>query len=370
MTFANTQKPKIYLKWTNWVIIGNIVCFLEVEMKKNARKNYTDLFAEITPEHLYLNRRQFMKTAGLVVGGSLIAACTPQSVSTPATLPALPSTELPVAPPLPTPGAVTQLPATSKAADEYGDPFTPVETATSYNNFYEFTFNKDNVKQAASAFQTSPWTVEVSGLVNQPKTYILDDILNNFVQEDRIYRLRCVEGWSMVIPWQGFSLSKILAEVQPTSAARYVSFTSVLRPDEMPEQKSSMYSWPYQEGLRMDEAMHALTILATGMYGKPLPVQDGAPIRLVVPWKYGFKSIKSIAKIELVAEQPATLWTSAAPEEYGFYSNVNPNRPHPRWSQASEQRLGEEHRRPTLIFNGYADQVASLYAGMDLIKNY
>jgi methionine sulfoxide reductase catalytic subunit len=337
-------------------------------MKTRVRKNYTELLAEITPEQLYLNRRQFMKAAGLVLGGTLLAACAPQPAAAPPNQPTLPSTQVPVALPSSTPQAKIPLPATSKGADEYGDALTSEETATSYNNFYEFTYSKDNVKQAASAFQTSPWTVEVSGLVSQPKTYTMDDLLKQFSQEERIYRMRCVEGWSMVIPWQGFSLSKLLAEVQPTSAARYVSFSAVLRPAEMPGQKSISFSWPYQEGLRLDEALHDLTILATGMYGKPLPVQDGAPIRLVVPWKYGFKSIKSIAKIELVAEQPATLWNSAAPDEYGFYSNVNPNRPHPRWSQASEERLGEDHRRPTLIFNGYADQVASLYAGMDLIK--
>jgi len=339
-------------------------------MHNSTRENYTGLVAEITPEKLYLNRRQFMKAAGLALGGAFLAACAPQPASTPTVLPTVLPTKSLAASPSSTPGAVKRLPATSKTADEYGDPLTPVETTTNYNNYYEFTYSKDNVNQAASAFHASPWTVEVSGLVNQPKTYTMDDILKKFAQEDRIYRLRCVEDWSMVIPWQGFSLSRILAEVQPTSAARYMSFTSVLRPDEMPGQKSSTFSWPYQEGLRMDEAMHDLTILATGIYGQPLPVQDGAPIRLVVPWKYGFKSIKAVAKIELVADQPATFWSSAAPDEYGFYSNVNPNRPHPRWSQASEQRLGEDHLRPTLLFNGYADEVAALYAGMDLIKNY
>jgi sulfoxide reductase catalytic subunit YedY len=212
--------------------------------------------------------------------------------------------------------------------------------------------------------------VEVSGLVNKPKTFGLEDLLKLFSQEDRIYRLRCVEAWSMVIPWSGFSLASLLKMVEPTSAAKYVRFETVFRPDEMPGQKSPFYPWPYQEGLRLDEAMNDLAILATGMYGEPNVVQDGAPIRLVVPWKYGFKSIKSIVKIELVAAQPATLWSNIAPNEYGFYANVNPSVDHPRWSQASERRIGELSRRATLPFNGYGDQVASLYTGMDLRVNY
>jgi sulfoxide reductase catalytic subunit YedY len=206
--------------------------------------------------------------------------------------------------------------------------------------------------------------------VNKPKTYGIEDLLSNFTQEERIYRLRCVEAWSMVIPWNGFTLSSLLKEVEPTSDAKFVRFETVYRPNEMPGQNSPFYPWPYQEGLRLDEAMHDLTILATGLYGQPMPNQDGAPIRLIVPWKYGFKSIKAITKIELVDKQPATLWSSVGPDEYGFYSNVNPDRPHPRWSQASERRIGELNRRPTLMFNGYAEQVADLYKGMDLIENY
>jgi sulfoxide reductase catalytic subunit YedY len=263
-----------------------------------------------------------------------------------------------------------QIPITSKTADEYGNPLTQEKTVTNYNTFYEFTTGKTGVQEAASSFHTSPWTVEVSGLVSHPKIYSLDDLLNLFTQEDRVYRLRCIEGFSMVIPWQGFSLSQILAKAQPTSAARYVSITSVLRPDEMPGTKYSSYPWPYHEGFRLDEAMHDLTILATGMYGKPLPVQDGAPIRLVVPWKYGIKSIKSVAKIELVAEQPPTLWSSVMPGGIGFYSNVNPDLPTVFGSSATEERLGEDQPRPTLMFNGYADQVASLYTGMDLTKDF
>ncbi|HXD11268.1 MAG TPA: protein-methionine-sulfoxide reductase catalytic subunit MsrP, partial [Anaerolineales bacterium] len=219
-------------------------------------------------------------------------------------------------------------------------------------------------------FKPEPWTVEVYGLVNKPKTYGIEDLLSKFTQEERIYRLRCVEAWSMVIPWTGFSLSNILKEVEPTSEAKYVRFETVMRPEEMPGQGSPFYPWPYQEGLRLDEAMHDLTILATGLYGQPMPNSNGAPIRLVVPWKYGFKSIKAIVKIELVSEQPGTLWSMVGPNEYGFYSNVNPDRPHPRWSQASERRIGEFSRRPTLMFNGYGEQVASLYKGMDLNVNY
>jgi sulfoxide reductase catalytic subunit YedY len=212
--------------------------------------------------------------------------------------------------------------------------------------------------------------VEVSGLVKNPKTFGIEDLLKNFQQEERIYRLRCVEAWSMVIPWTGFSLASLLKMVEPTSDAKYVRFETVFRPEEMPGLKNRSYPWPYQEGLRLDEAMNELAFLATGMYGEPNVPQNGAPIRLVVPWKYGFKSIKSIVKIELVAEMPATLWNQIAPNEYGFYSNVNPDVDHPRWSQASERRIGELSRRPTLPFNGYGDHVASLYTGMDLAVNY
>jgi sulfoxide reductase catalytic subunit YedY len=206
--------------------------------------------------------------------------------------------------------------------------------------------------------------------VNKPKTFGFEDLLGKFTQEERIYRLRCVEAWSMVIPWTGFTLASLLKEVEPTSDAKYVRFETVNRPEEMPGMKSPFYPWPYQEGLRLDEAMHDLTILATGLYGQPMPNQNGAPIRLVVPWKYGFKSIKSVVRIELVEEQPSTLWNSIGSNEYGFYSNVNPGRSHPRWSQASERRIGEFSRRGTLLFNGYTEQVASLYEGMDLNVYY
>ena len=305
--------------------------------------------SEITPYSQYLSRRDFLRAAGIVTGSALLAACSP-GVSA-ATEPAV---EMP------------DLPAKS---DELGDPANSYEDITHYNNYYEFSTDKEGVNPLSQDFKAEPWTVEVYGLVNNPKTYGIEDLLK-FTQEERIYRLRCVEAWSMVIPWTGFPLASLLKEVEPTSDAKFVRFETVYRPEEMPGQKSPFYPWPYQEGLRLDEAMHDLTILATGLYGMPMPNPNGAPIRLVVPWKYGFKSIKSIVKIELVAEQPSTLWNTVGPGEYGFYSNVNPDRPHPRWSQASERRIGELARRPTLMFNGYAEQVASLYKGMDLIQDY
>ena len=254
--------------------------------------------------------------------------------------------------------------------DELGAPANSFQDITNYNNYYEFSTDKEAVNPLSKDFVTEPWTVEVYGLVNNPKKYAIEDLLKKFPQEERVYRLRCVEAWSMVIPWNGFPLASLLKEVEPTSDAKFVRFETVLRPEEMPGQTSPFYPWPYQEGLRLDEAMNDLTLLATGLYGQPMPNPDGAPIRLVVPWKYGFKSIKAIVKIELVAEQPTTLWSMVGPGEYGFYSNVNPNRPHPRWSQASERRIGELGRRETLMFNGYGAQVASLYKGMDLIANY
>jgi len=304
--------------------------------------------SEITPYSQYLSRRDFLKAAGIVTGSALLAACAPKGTATSA--------------------ADASVYPTQK--DELGDPTNSFEDITHYNNYYEFTVDKQGVAGMAEKFNPKPWTVEVYGLVSKPKTYGIDDLLSKFSQEERIYRLRCVEAWSMVIPWNGFTLSSLLKEVEPTSAAKFVRFETVYRPQEMPGQNSPFYPWPYQEGLRLDEAMHDLTILATGLYGQPMPNQDGAPIRLVVPWKYGFKSIKAITKIELVDKQPATLWSSVGPDEYGFYSNVNPDRPHPRWSQASERRIGELNRRPTLMFNGYAEQVADLYKGMDLIEDY
>jgi len=312
--------------------------------------------SEITPEHVYLNRRQFMKGAGAAaLGAAVLAACGPAATPKPAG---------------PTATIDTTPPQAGAQADELGDPLTPYEAVTNYNNYYEFSYNKEGIGRLAADFPTSPWTVAVGGLVKNPKTYGVEDLLQKFDQQERIYRLRCVEGWSMVIPWTGFSLAELLKEVEPTSDAKYVAFQAISDPDNMPGQRSPQFDWPYSEGLRVDEALNDLTLLATGLYGKELPNQNGAPIRLVVPWKYGFKSIKGIVKIDLVADQPKTLWNTSAPYEYGFYSNVNPAVAHPRWSQSTERRIGEAGRRQTLPFNGYADEVAALYDGMDLSKNY
>jgi sulfoxide reductase catalytic subunit YedY len=311
--------------------------------------------SEITPEHVYLSRRQFMKAGALAAGAALLAACAP---------------DLTDSTPQDSAGQDGPPPSASAQADELGDPLNTFEAITNYNNYYEFSTDKQAVARLAKDFSVRPWTVEVGGLVHKPTTFGIEDLLAQFPSEERIYRLRCVEAWSMVIPWLGFPLKKLLEAVEPTSDARYVRFESIYRPEEMPGQNSPWYNWPYVEGLRLDEALNDLTILSTGLYGKELLPQSGAPLRLVVPWKYGFKSIKGIVKIELVAEQPTSLWMAAAPNEYGFYANVNPQVDHPRWSQASERRIGESGRRPTLMFNGYEEQVAGLYAGMDLAKFY
>jgi sulfoxide reductase catalytic subunit YedY len=247
---------------------------------------------------------------------------------------------------------------------------TPHQHVTQYNNFYEFGTDKYSPAHEAHTLTTHPWSVEIVGEVAKPGTYTLEDILKPHALEERIYRLRCVERWSMVIPWIGFSLADLIKRFEPTSRARYVEFTTLYRPEEMPGQKRRVLDWPYVEGLRMDEAMHPLTIMAIGLYGEVLPNQNGAPLRLVVPWKYGFKSIKSIVKIRFTEQQPVSAWTRAAPNEYGFYANVNPEVDHPRWSQGRERRLGELLKRKTLMFNGYMDEVASLYTGMDLGKYY
>jgi sulfoxide reductase catalytic subunit YedY len=310
-------------------------------MKKDL--NIENLRDEITPEQLFFSRRKFLKLAALFGTAYALSACGVKQVGD--STPTATSTPLPDTP-------------------------TPYETIRSYNNYYEFSFDKEAVAKLAAGLVTSPWPLEISGLVENPVTIDASTLITKYSLEERIYRMRCVEGWSMVIPWNGFSLSKLLNEVGVKPNAKYARFTTLLSPEQMPGQKASLFDWPYVEGLRLDEAMHDLTILAGGIYGKPLPPQNGGPMRLVVPWKYGFKSIKSIVKIELVEEQPLTYWSSAAPSEYGFYSNVNPNVPHPRWSQASERRIGETDRRPTLLFNGYADQVAHLYEGMDLVKYY
>jgi len=247
---------------------------------------------------------------------------------------------------------------------------TSLQDITHYNNFYEFSTDKEGVAPAAAKFETNGWQVSVEGLVRKPRIFDIDDLLKISPPEERIYRMRCVEAWSMVIPWVGFSLSKLLDLVEPLSDAKYVAFETLLDSKRMPGQRSDVLNWPYVEGLRMDEAMHPLTLLASGLYSRALPPQDGAPLRLVIPWKYGFKGIKSIVKIKLVAAQPRTTWSEYAPNEYGFYANVNPHVDHPRWSQATEQRIGELGRRPTLMFNGYEEQVGHLYAGMDLRANF
>ena len=250
------------------------------------------------------------------------------------------------------------------------EPETSLENITHYNNFYEFSTDKEGVAPAAANFDTTGWQISVEGLVRNPRVFGLDDLLKISPPEERVYRMRCVEAWSMVIPWVGFSLSKLLAVVEPLSGAKYVAFETLLDPKRMPGQRTGVLQWPYVEGLRLDEAMHPLVILASGIYGRALPPQDGAPLRLVVPWEYGFKGIKSIVKIKLVAAQPPTTWSLSAPDEYGFYANVNPQVDHPRWSQTTEQRIGESGRRPTLLFNGYAEQVGHLYAGLDLRANF
>ncbi|HEX5735415.1 MAG TPA: protein-methionine-sulfoxide reductase catalytic subunit MsrP [Blastocatellia bacterium] len=310
---------------------------------------------EITDESLYLNRRTFIR-------GAVLAATTLGTGYLYRTLTAT--------------ARQPQGSADLSGGDvepgglRGGESLTSYEDITNYNNFYEFSTNKQAVARKAREFITRPWTVEVEGYVNKPKTYEIDDLLKLVPVEERVYRLRCVEGWSMVIPWLGFSLARLISQVEPTSQAKYVHFITLYDPAQMPNQSTDVLDWPYVEGLRLDEAMHPLTILATGLYGKTLPAQNGAPLRLVVPWKYGFKSIKSIVKIRFVESQPPTTWNLAAPDEYGFYSNVNPDVSHPRWSQARERRIGEFGLRDTLMFNGYGDQVAHLYDGMDLRRYY
>jgi methionine sulfoxide reductase catalytic subunit len=318
--------------------------------------------SEITDHKVYLNRRLFLRGAALL-GTTAATAAIYRKLNPP-------TVEKPQ-------GETLVTVSNSNTNDKMNDGFitneklTPIEDITNYNNFYEFSTDKAGVARESRGFVTRPWDVSIGGLVNKPTTFGLEALLK-FPVEERIYRLRCVERWSMVIPWIGFPLSLLLSKVEPTSQARYVAFQTLYDPKRMPNQSTGVLDWPYVEGLRLDEAMHPLTILATGLYGETLPPQDGAPIRLVVPWKYGYKSIKSIVKITLVAEEPPTTWNIQAPNEYGFYSNVNPNVSHPRWSQAQEHRIGESSfsARDTLLFNGYAQQVAHLYDGMDLRKDY
>lgn len=298
--------------------------------------------SEITPKTLFEQRRRFIQMA-TGVSAALLAN------------PLLANEKL-----------------TASASSAYGltDELTPLKDITRYNNFYEFGTDKEAPAKRASSLITRPWTISVEGEVNNPQTFDIDQLLKLAPIEERIYRLRCVETWSMVVPWLGYPLAELIKRVQPTSAAHYVEFISLHDPEQMPGQRSPVLQWPYKEGLRIDEAMHPLTLLTFGLYGELLPKQNGAPVRMVIPWKYGFKSAKSIVKIRFVKQQPVSSWMQAGPNEYGFYANVNPAVDHPRWSQAKERRIGEFLKRPTLPFNGYADQVASLYNGMDLTKDF
>jgi len=294
----------------------------------------------ITPKQLYLTRRKFLESVGIFSAGAFLAACMGNPPSSPST---------PIAP--------------------AGDMETRKDLALSYNNYYEFGTSKSSVAERAENFQMQPWQVEVGGLVKNPQIFNMEELLANFVQEERVYRMRCVEAWSMVLPWTGFPLAKLLEMAQPLPEAKFVAFQSVYRPEKMPGQVGLDFPWPYLEGLRLDEAQHPLTLLATGLYKEPLTPQNGGPIRLVVPWKYGFKSAKALVKITLQADQPVTFWNAIAPQEYGFYANVNPAVDHPRWSQSEERRIGEIGSRATLLFNGY-DEVTPLYEGMDLKVNF
>ncbi len=305
--------------------------------------------SEITPESVYRERRRFLRnTAGLVMAGAG-------------------GVVLPLRPAEAGSGG-RPLHGVKPGPFSTDEPLTPYEDVTTYNNFYEFDTDKESPARLAGRLKTSPWSVVVEGEVARPGRYHLEDLLKGQVLEERIYRMRCVEGWSMVIPWVGFPLARLIERFEPTGNAKYVEFQSLHDPAQMPGQRRNVLDWPYTEGLRMDEAMHPLTILAVGLYGEVLPNQNGAPLRLVVPWKYGFKGIKSIARIRFQEQQPVSSWMRAAPHEYGFYANVNPHVSHPRWSQRRERRIGELRKRRTLMFNGYAEQVAHLYRGMDLKK--
>ena len=306
--------------------------------------------SEITAKGVYASRRRFMQSAA-----ALLATGVPGLADVAAQAQIKPS-----------------LPPAQKSPYSTSEPANSLKDITSYVNFYEFGTDKYSPATRAKSLRTRPWTIKVSGEVKRPKTYDVDELIKLAAMEERIYRLRCVEAWSMVIPWVGYSLAALIKQVEPTGNAKYVEFTTLHDPEQMPGQRAIFGSlaWPYVEGLRMDEAMHPLTLLGFGLYGKVLPNQNGAPVRIVVPWKYGFKSAKSIVSIRFVEKQPVNAWQKSAPHEYGFYSNVNPTVDHPRWSQATERRIGEIFKRKTVMFNGYTDQVASLYTGMDLRKFY
>jgi len=314
----------------------------------------TDLsYSEITPQSVYVNRRAFLRAMGVTGTAAAVGAAGWKL--------AVPNEKV---------QATSKLTIASKSPFSTTEKETPYNDVTHYNNFYEFGTDKTDPAKNAQNFQTSPWTVSVEGEVKKPRKYSMDDLSKVAPLEERIYRHRCVEAWSIVVPWIGFPFSEIAKLAEPTPKAQFVAFESYYNPMQMPQSKFSGLDYPYVEGLRLDEAMNPLTLVTVGMYGETLPNQDGAPIRMVVPWKYGYKSIKSIVKIRFVSKEPPTTWNRMAPQEYGFYSNVNPNVDHPRWSQAKERRLGEIFKRNTLMFNGYGDQVASLYTGMDLKKNH
>jgi sulfoxide reductase catalytic subunit YedY len=304
-------------------------------------------WSDVTPKPLYLRRREFIRAAAALAGG--VAGVGADVLAQ---------------------GKGQKLTNAKKTGWGQGEAATPYDAITTYNNFYELGSEKDDPSRHADSFKPRPWQVSIEGLVAKPGKFDVDELVKPYQLEERIYRLRCVEGWSMVIPWIGFPLADLLKQAEPEPKAKFVEFTTKFAPTQFPGQQRPVLDWPYVEGLRLDEAMNQLTLIVVGLYGEVLPNQNGAPIRLVVPWKYGFKSIKSIVKIRLVERQPRTAWEKSAPQEYGFYSNVNPTVDHPRWSQARERRIGEFFKRETLMFNGYGDQVASMYAGMDLRKNY
>jgi sulfoxide reductase catalytic subunit YedY len=301
--------------------------------------------SEITSESLYHNRREFIKSASAILGIAAAGIIVPPATGAPQ--------------------AKGKYDTTEKA--------TPFEDVTTYNNYYEFGTDKADPARNSKSFKPAPWTVKVEGMVKKPAVYNFEDLVKGLTGEDRVYRMRCVEAWSMVIPWQGFPLADLIKKLEPTPAAKYVEFKTLVDPKQYPEQRRSFFQvldWPYIEGLRMDEAMNPLTLIAIGLYGKSLPNQNGAPLRLVTPWKYGFKGIKAIVSLNFTDKQPVNSWQRQAANEYGFYANVNPNKDHPRWSQARERRIGEFFKRPTLMFNGYTEQVASMYSGLDLNRNY
>jgi sulfoxide reductase catalytic subunit YedY len=316
--------------------------------------------SEITPERLYLGRREFLKNSALTLGTAVAVGGGLQwlvGAGPPPDPPEEPPLVLPVAP-------------SAGGAFDTDEPPTSYQAVTTYNNYYEFGLDKDDPARNAHTLRTEPWTISVEGEVAEPRVIGMETLLQWFPLQDRIYRMRCVEAWSMVIPWLGFPLGDLIKRLEPTGNAKFIEMVTLLNPEQMPGQRSRVLQWPYVEGLRLDEAMHPLTLIAVGLYGKMLPNQNGAPLRLVVPWKYGFKGVKSIVKIRFTETQPKTTWALAIPREYGFYANVNPEVDHPRWSQATERRIGEFGRRGTLPFNGYAEEVASLYAGLDLRANF